>query len=95
MLAGVSATAIWMLWRDSREPEVAIRASALLSLAFWTPLFYITSVLPGSTSWAGAPESDPRLHGAIVTPNLLVAAAFVLANLFVLAWSFKPKQQAE
>jgi len=55
--------------RKSLEPEVATRAAALLSLSFWTPLFYITTVMPGANSWAGAPEADPRLHGAGVTPN--------------------------
>src|SRR3954451_10618286 len=53
MLAGVSAAAIWLMWRKSTETHVAIRMAALVSLSFWTPLFYITSVLPGSTSWAG------------------------------------------
>jgi hypothetical protein len=87
LLAGVAATAIWLLWRDSCEPEVAVRVAALLSLSFWTPLFYITSVLPGSTSWAGDPAADPRLRGALVTPNLLVAALFVAANLAALVLS--------
>ena len=41
MLAGVAATSLWSMWRVSREPDVAIRMAALLSLAFWTPLFYI------------------------------------------------------
>src|SRR6478735_9715643 len=77
MLAGVAATSLWSMWRVSREPEVAIRMAALLSLAFWTPLFYITSVLPGSTSWAGAASADPRLTGSIATPNLIVSLAFV------------------
>jgi hypothetical protein len=81
MLAGVSATGIWLLWRRSNEPEIALRTAALLSLSFWTPLFYITSLLPGSTSWAGLPEADPRLHGSIVTPNLVVAAVFVLLSV--------------
>ena len=80
LLAGVCGTALWLLWRKSSEPEIAVRAAALLSLAFWTPLFYITSVLPGSTSWAGAPEADPRLRGSLVTPNLIVAAVFVLVS---------------
>src|SRR5437870_2615640 len=87
LLAGVSATAIWLLWRESREPEVAVRAAALLSLSFWTPLFYITSVLPRSTSWAGAAAADPRLRGALVTPNLWVAAVFVAVNLVALRLS--------
>ena len=87
MLAGVSATGIWLMWRKSLEPEVGIRAAALLSLSFWTPLFYITTVLPSANSWAGLPEADPRLHGAVVTPNLLVAAALVAINLTALAMS--------
>ena len=83
-LAGVAATSVWSMWRASREPEVAIRMAALLSLAFWTPLFYITSVLPGSTSWAGAASADPRLTGSVVTPNLVVALGFTFVNLAVL-----------
>jgi hypothetical protein len=88
MLAGVCATAIWLLWRPTPEPEIALRTAALLSLAFWTPLFYITTVLPGSTSWAGAASADPRLRGALVTPNLLVASAFVLVSGAGLLLSF-------
>jgi len=81
MLAGVSAAGSWLLWRKSTEPDVAIRMAAFVSLSFWTPLFYITSVVPGSTSWAGRPDTDPRLTGSFVTPNLVVAAAFVLLNV--------------
>jgi len=88
MLAGVCGTAIWLLWRPSPEPEIAVRTAALLSLAFWTPLFYITSVLPGSNSWAGLASADPRLRGALVTPNLLVAAAFVVISGAGLVLSF-------
>jgi hypothetical protein len=88
LLAGVSATAIWMMWRGSREPAVAIRAAALVSLSFWTPLFYITWLVPDSTSWAGAVGTDPRLTGALVTPNLAVAAVFVLLSLIGVWMSF-------
>jgi hypothetical protein len=89
MLAGVSATGIWLLWRKTSEPDVAIRAAALLSLSFWTPLFYITSILPGSTSWAGTPETDPRLHDSMVTPNLEVAAVLVLIDVAAIWLSFR------
>ncbi|MBI2687819.1 MAG: hypothetical protein HYX27_16030 [Acidobacteria bacterium] len=88
LLAGVSTTAIWLLWRDSAEPAVAVRAAAMLSLSFWTPLFYITSVLPGSTSWAGMPGADPRLTGSLVTPNLIVAAVFVALTIFSACLTF-------
>src|SRR5438045_5413177 len=46
MLAGVSGTATWLLWRRSREPELAFRVAAGLSVAYWTPLFYIPFLLP-------------------------------------------------
>ena len=88
LLAGVSAAANWLLWRKSTEPEIAVRMAAFVSLSFWTPLFYITSILPGSTSWAGRPDADPRLHGSLVTPNLIVAAICVLLNVTSLWLSF-------
>src|SRR4030081_2085201 len=65
LLAGVCGTSIWLLWRMSSEPEIAVRVAACVSLSFWTPLFYITSLLPGSTSWAGAADKDPRLTGSL------------------------------
>ena len=79
-LAGISLTAIWLLWRDSKEPEVAIKAAALLAASFWTPLFYITSVLPGSTAWAGDPAAVPHLAGLVFLPNLAVAAGFLVVT---------------
>ncbi len=87
MLAGVSATGIWLLWRRSAEPEIAIRTAALLNLSFWTPLFYITTILPSATTWAGSPETDPRLHGSWITPNLEVAAVLIAVNVAAIALS--------
>lgn len=84
LLAGVSLTGVWLLWRDSKEPGVAVKAAALISASFWTPLFYITSVLPGSTAWAGDPNAIPHLAGFTFYPNLAVAAAFLLMT--AIAW---------
>ncbi len=76
-LAGVSLTGIWLLWRRSNEPHVGITAAALISASFWTPLFYITSVVPGSTAWAGNPAAIPHVAGRVFYPNLAVAAGFL------------------
>ncbi len=78
MLAGVSATGVWLLWRESKEPEVALKVAALISASFWTPLFYITFFLPSATMWAGNPETIPHLAGRVFYPNLLVAFLFLL-----------------
>ena len=64
--------------------------SCLIDLVgIWTPLFYITSLLPGSTSWAGAAANDPRLSGSLVTPNLLVAGAFVVVSGLMFFLNFR------
>ena len=78
LLAGVSLTGVWLLWRDSKEPEVALSAAALIAASFWTPLFYITFLLPGSTAWAGRPDAVPHIAGFTFYPNLAVAGAFLL-----------------
>lgn len=80
-LSGVSATGLWLLWRQSKEPEVALKAAAFISLSFWTPLFYIPFLLPTSTWWAGTAGAEPRLAGYIVYPNLLVAGVFLLLTI--------------
>ena len=83
-LAGVSATGIWLLWRPSREPEVAMTVAALISASFWTPFFYVTFLLPGSTLWAGDPDRIPHVAGHVFYPNVATAAVFLLLTL--LAW---------
>jgi hypothetical protein len=81
LLAGVSIVGAWLLWRDSREPEVAMKVAAFIAVSYWTPLFYIPFLLPGSSWWAGRPGSEPRIDGLIVYPNLVVAAIFLLLTL--------------
>lgn len=84
LLAGVSITGVWLLWRRSREPEVATKVSALISFSFWSPFFYITFLLPGSTPWAGNPSSVPHIAGYVFYPNILVAGIFLV--LTAAAW---------
>src|SRR5262252_1371076 len=68
LYAGVAATATWLLWRRSAEPSVAFTAASLLSLAYWTPFFYVPTLLPSASYWAGVPGHEPRLLGAILYP---------------------------
>jgi hypothetical protein len=81
LLSGVSATGVWLLWRKSSEPEIAVHVAALISLSFWTPFLYITLLLPGATLWAGDPAKVPHFAGHVFYPNLAVAAVFLLLTL--------------
>jgi hypothetical protein len=78
LAGGVSITATWLLWRRSKEPEVAFKVAAAVAVAYWTPLFYIPFLLPSSTWWAGTPGAEPHIDGVMVYPNLVVAALFLL-----------------
>jgi hypothetical protein len=86
LFAGVSIVSTWLLWRSSREPKVAFAAAALISLAYWTPFFYVPYLLPGASYWAGIPGHEPHIAGIIVYPNLLVVTIFVV--LTVIGWWF-------
>lgn len=78
LFGGVAAVGTWLLWRPSKEPEVAFTAASLISLAYWTPFFYVPYVLPIASYWAGIPGHEPRVGGMIVYPNLVVVMLFVL-----------------
>src|SRR4051812_43902486 len=78
-LAGASGIALWLMWRKSLEPRVAIDTAALITGAFWTPLFYVSSVLPGSTGSAGPTGAEPHFAGFMFLPNLAVALLFLAA----------------
>jgi hypothetical protein len=84
LFAGVAATATWLLWRESREPKVAITAAAMLSASYWTPFFFVPYLLPGSSWWAGVAGHEPRVAGMVVYPNLVVVGVFLVVT--VVAW---------
>ena len=75
---GVASVATWLLWRPSREPRVALAAAAFLSLAFWTPFFYVPLLARATSYWVAAPGTEPRISGTIVYPNLVIFVIFVL-----------------
>ena len=77
LLAGVSLMGVWLLWRQSKEPEVAIVVAAVISLSFWTPFFYITFLLPSASAWAGNPLRVPHRGGYVFYPNVAVAGLFL------------------
>jgi hypothetical protein len=85
-LAGVALTGTWLLWRRSREPQVAFTVAALLSVSYWLPLFYIPYLLPSASGWAGRPGAEPHIAGMVFYPNLAVAALFLLLTAMAALW---------
>lgn len=92
LFGGVAAIGTWLLWRRSCEPHIAFTVAALLSLAYWTPFFYVPSLLPIASYWAGIPGHEPRFAGLMFYPNLAVVALFAL--LSVIGWWLGLKSDA-
>ena len=75
---------LWLLWRQSTEPAVGIKAVALYSAALWTPFLYIEAVIPGTSLLASADVPVLRVAGMILAPNLIIA--IVMACEYSSSW---------
>lgn len=59
LLDGVTLICLWLLFRRSREPEVAARVTTLFILAYWTPFFYVTTLYPQASLAPTSPVGIP------------------------------------
>jgi len=81
LLNGATLIVLWLLWRRSAEPEVAVAVSALFSAAVWTPFFYIEALIPGTSLLASNDVPVLRLGSLTLAPNLIVAAVMLFFTL--------------
>ncbi|MBR8837443.1 MAG: hypothetical protein DSM106950_26390 [Stigonema ocellatum SAG 48.90 = DSM 106950] len=80
-LIGIMGVSLWLLWRESAEPDVNVRAVALLQIFFWGS-FYVAVFIPGASPAAFINESPPQLAGIPLYPNMVIAViCIVLAVL--------------
>lgn len=81
LLAGITVISLWLLWRRSTEPGVAVRTVSALQIIFWGS-FYIAVWLPNASPSAEPGMSPPTLIGVPLYPNMVVAlVVIVLAAL--------------
>jgi hypothetical protein len=78
---GTSALALWLLWRKSSEPQVAVKVAALIPLIFFFAFFYTTTLLPGSSLSASPGEHFPVVAGFTMYPNEVGAFIFSVLAL--------------
>ena len=78
MLSGCSLIALWLLWRQSAEPDVGFKVAALIPVIFWSAFFYTTLLVPGTGLNANPSEAPPSLAGIPLYPNVIIAAINVM-----------------
>ena len=59
LLDGVTLICLWLLFRRSREPEIAARVTTLFVIAYWTPFFYVTTLFPQASLAPTSPVGMP------------------------------------
>jgi hypothetical protein len=80
-LTGTCALALWLLWRKSSEPQVAVKVATLIPLIFWFAFFYTTTLLPDSSLNAFPGEHWPVVAGFTIYPNEVGAFLFSVIGL--------------
>ena len=81
LLTGTCALALWLLWRKSSEPQVAVKVATLIPLIFWSAFFYTTTLLPGTSLSASPGEHFPVVAGFTIYPNEVGAFLFSIIGL--------------
>jgi hypothetical protein len=71
----VSAIALCLLWRRSKEPELGVKAAALLALTLWTPFLYADRLVAGSSQSVDYPATAhvPQVAGIVLYPQVVLA----------------------
>jgi hypothetical protein len=77
-LDGMSLVALWLLWRQGKEPDVGFKVAALLSATVWTPFFYVTTLIPGTSLLAAEDVPVLRVAGMSLAPNVVVGGVLLL-----------------
>lgn len=81
LLSGMSIVALWLLWRRSTEPNIGYTVATLVPVIFWSPFFFVTLVIPGTSLQADLKEAPPMVAGIPLYPNVVVAAVSIILAL--------------
>lgn len=80
LLVGLVPLLLWLLWRSSSEPEVAVKVTTAILVLFWGS-FYVNLLIPGTSPAANLEESPPSLLSLPLYPNMVVAAIIIILSL--------------
>jgi hypothetical protein len=81
LLSGCSILALWLLWRKTTEPAIAYAVATLVPIIFWSPFFFVTLIIPGTSLQADLKEAVPTIAGLPIYPNVAVAIVSVVLAL--------------
>ena len=78
---GISLLGLWLLWRRNAEPMLGVTIATLIALIIWTPFFYISLLIPGTSLYATEDIPVLRIGNVFLPPNVIVAAVLSMLTL--------------
>lgn len=93
LLVGITVISLWLLWRRSAEPAIAIRVTSALQIIFWGS-FYIAVWVPGASPSAEVGATPPTLLGIPLYPNMVVAVIVIVLAAFA-DWLYHSQKSVE
>ena len=90
LLVGLMPLLLWLLWRPSSEPEIAVKVTTAILVLFWGS-FYFNLLIPGTSPAANTGELPPVVLGLLMYPNMVVAAIIIILAL-VGYWLYSSSQ---
>ncbi len=80
LLCGASLLGLWLMWRQSREPELGVRVAVLITVMYRASFFYL-GFLPPHVEFLPGHEEPPHLHGVPIYLNVVASGVFVVLVL--------------
>ena len=88
LLCGVCVLGLWLLWRQSSEPEIGVRVAALIPIIYRSAFFYTTFLVPGTSLSVHPGEAPPQILGIYIYPSVLFSLASIILAI-VGYWLFR------
>ena len=90
LLCGVSLLSLWLMWRQSKEPEIGVRVAAIIVIIYRIAFFYIGWLVPG-TSLLPGDAAPPRIAGIPIFLNVVASGVYLVLTVFAY-WLYRREQ---
>lgn len=87
LLVGTSILGIWLMWRESKEPEFGVKIAVILTCIYRVSFFYLGFLVDTAKPMPGN-EEVAHFAGMHMYPNV-IASGIIITLLLLGYWIYK------